>query len=55
MQNKVLLSYTDGQSHSCRVDKNPYRHGGRADKDTYGHDGSAYSLSRILYDHRMEH
>ena len=38
------LSYTD-QSHSCRADKNPYRHDGRADKDTYRHDGLAYSLS----------
>ena len=34
MQNKVKLSYTDHQSHSCRADKNPYRHDGRADKDT---------------------
>ena len=45
MQNKVYLSYTDHQSHSCRADKNPYRHDGRADKDTYRYDCRAYSLS----------
>ena len=33
-------------SHSCRADKNPYRHDGREDKDTYRHDGRAYSLSQ---------
>ena len=48
MQNKVKLSYTDHQSHSCCADKNPYRQDGRADKDTYQHDGRAYSLSRIF-------
>ena len=48
MQNKVWLSYTEHQSHSCRADKNPYRHDGRADKDTYRQDGRAYSLSRKI-------
>ena len=47
MQNKVQISYTDHQLHSCRADKNPYRHDGRADKDTYRHDGRAYSLNLI--------
>ena len=46
MQNKVSLNYTDRQSHSCRADKNPYRHDGRADKDSYRHAGRAYSLSQ---------
>ena len=49
MQNKVSLSYTDRQSHSCNADKNPYRHDGRADKDTYRHDGRANSLSLFLW------
>ena len=39
MQNKVFK--LDHQSHSCRADKNPYRHDGRADKDTYRHDSRA--------------
>ena len=46
---KVQLSYTDHQSHSCRADKNPYRHDGSADKDTYRHDSRAYSLSLEKY------
>ena len=48
MQNKVWLSYTEHQSHSCRADKNPYWHDGRADKDTYRQDGRVYSLSRKI-------
>ena len=51
MQNKVWLSYTDHQSHSCHADKNPYRHDGRADNDSYRHDGRAYSLSQMNYRH----
>ena len=47
MQNKVKLSYTDHQSHSCCADKNPYRHDSCADKETYQHEGRAYILSRI--------
>ena len=43
------LSYADHQSHSCRADKNPYRHDGRADKDSYLHDGRVYSLSLLPY------
>ena len=43
---KQSLRYTDHRSHSCRADKNPYRHDGRADKDTYRHDGRTYSLSQ---------
>ena len=42
----IFITCADHQSHSCRADKNPYRHDGRADKDTYRHDGRAYSLSR---------
>ena len=47
MQIKVQLSYTDRQSQSCRVDKNPYWHDGRAHKDTYRHDGRVYRLSLL--------
>ena len=45
----IFITCADHQSHSCRADKNPYRHDGCADKDAYRHDGRAYSLSQILY------